>query len=430
MASVRTAENVIEAMRLVAAARIHASRNAALAARPFADRLQLQLGNLVANIRESGTDVAGVAAAARHDAFVVLAQRSLTVDRLAQRALMDKLYLTLLDVSREGGERLGRAAPNSSLQELADAAPPPPPADAAATVTLLVVFSSDRGFCGSYNKDVLSRAVRRIHAIEVSHPSRTVELVLVGKAASTFFAKRYPHLPVRFSTETGPPMAGADTTARVCDAVLSLFISGDLERVEVVYTRFTSLVSNMPSVRTLLPVTPSGLEVPDDEIFQLTSRNGKLFVAPKPENTPSTVGDAAVLERRLSQERPPYYDMSEEASILLLNAMLPMYVHSQLTRMLRDSVAAELSCRMNAMNAAADNCRDISKSLKAKYNRERQTQITQEVRLRSACSVAPLRWYTEVSADMRLLFFSSFLFSLGDYGQFSARVVHEVWLQG
>lgn len=397
MGSVETARKLIDAMRLVAAARIRASTSAALAARPFADRLQAQLGALVANIRDNGTDVAGVAAAARHDAFVVLASGSVTIDRLAQRALMDRLYLTLLDVSprkaaETAGNSLGASAPETAsygdLRGYMEGAgrgdvalPPllPPPATVGVTATLLVVITGDRGFCGSYNKDILARAVARMRAIEASHASRTVELVLVGKSAMTFFSRRYPQVPVRFETETGRPGAASATTARICDSVLSQFIAGELERVEVVYTRFTSLVSNTPAVRTLLPVTPSGIEVADDEIFQLTSRNGKLFVAPRRVDPSPVVAVASSLERRWDAHGPPRYAISEEGSILLLNSMLPMYVHSQLTRMLRDSVAAELSCRMNAMNAATDNCKDISKSLKSRYNKERQMRITAEV---------------------------------------------------
>lgn len=397
MASVRTAEKLIDAMRLVAAARIRAATSAALAARPFADRLQGTLGALVANIRAEGVDVAAIAAAARHDAFVVLASGGVTVDRLAQRALMDQLYLCLLDVSPADAagvagdsmrdDRVPSAMSYAGLRDyVASGAPqdpplppPPPPATADATTTLLVVISGDRGFCGSYNKDVLARAVARMRALQQSHPSRTVELVLVGKSAITFFSRRYPDVHVRFKTEVGQPAAASATTARVCDSVLSQFIAGELERVEVVYTRFTSLVSNTPAVRTLLPVTPSGLEVADDEIFQLTSRNGKLFVAPTRIDTSPGVAVASSRERQWGDEVPPRYAISAEGSILLLNAMLPMYVHSQLTRTLRDSIAAELSCRMNAMNAATDNCRDISKALKSTYDRERQQRITAEV---------------------------------------------------
>jgi F-type H+-transporting ATPase subunit gamma len=276
---------------------------------------------------------------------------------------MDRLYLALLDV-----------------RPAAAAVGPPPPRDPAAAATVLVVVAGDRGFCGPYNKDVLARAAARAAAIRASHPRRSVELVLVGCVAAGFFARTAPGTPVTLAVDAGRPGSVAATVAHVCDAVLSAFIGGGVERVEVIYTRFTSLVSNAVAVRTLLPVTPSGLEVPDDEVFQLTSRDGRLAVAPRAVDRSPRVAVAVGRERRARGDRPPpRYAVSEEGAVLLLNAMLPMYVHSQLTRMLRDAVAAELACRMQAMNAANDNCNDISKSLKDRYNRERQAMITAEV---------------------------------------------------
>lgn len=399
LASVRSAEKLIDAMRLVAAARIRESSRAALAARPFAERLQAQLSSLIKNIQDDGTDVAAVAAAARHDAFAVLSG-PITIDNYAQRALMDRMYLTLLDTSRSYSDSLSaETSPFSSLSSFGSRS-----SDSSTTVTeesfskataadhnfnrpihedststLLVIFTSDRGFCGSYNKDVLARAVQRIRTIERSHKERGVELVLIGKTACNFFARHFPHLPVRFETECGKPSSFSESVAKVCDAVLSEFIVGDLERVEVVYTRFTSLISNAPCIRTLLPLTPSGLEVEDDEIFQLTSKRGKLYVIPAHPYTSPNVAIAAGLERMWHATPPPRYYMSKEESILMLNAILPMYIHSQLSRMMRESVAAELACRMNAMQAATDNCRDIAQSLKSRYHRERQSRITTEV---------------------------------------------------
>lgn len=360
MSSIRTAEKLIDAMRRVAAARIRASAAAALAARPFAEKLQHQLGSLVQNIRADGIDVAQAASRARHDAMAVL-NGDVAIDESAQRALMDQMYIALLAVDEPQPERDTPSLPTSFETKRA------PPQDA--TVTLLTVFTSDRGFCGSYNKDVLTRAVRRIHDLQNSHPQRKVELILLGRTAINFFARNYPHLPVRYAEETGSPASATDTSAKVCDALLSEFIAGGIERVEVVYGRFVSLISNTPSVRTLLPVTPLGLEVHDDEIHDLSTREGKLCTVPVTEPNQPIWSNADV----------PDYALTADDAILLINALLPMYVHSQIVRMLREAIASELACRMTAMQAATDNCRDIARDLKTRYHKERQTQITNEI---------------------------------------------------
>jgi F-type H+-transporting ATPase subunit gamma len=362
---------------------------AALAARPFAERLQAQLAALIRIIQRENIDIAAVAADARHDAFVVLAG-SLTIELAAQKALMDCMYLALLDDARpadldgtRGSRRtdvwtsVGSSTGGMGRPEIQNN--PPPPRYGTASTSLLVVLTSDRGFCGSYNKDVITRAMRRIHDIQHSHRSRRVELVLIGKTAISFFERHYPHIPVRYSAESGRPGDVTESSAKVCDVIFSEFLGGEIERVEVVYTRFASLISNVTSVRTLLPVTPFGLEVPDDEIYQLTSRNGKLYVSPSALDTSPAAAVAAGLDRKWQMDPPPDYLLSAQESILLLNSMLPMYVHSQLSRMVRESIAAELSARMRAMQAATDNCRDISKALKSRYHRERQSKITSEV---------------------------------------------------
>jgi F-type H+-transporting ATPase subunit gamma len=386
MASLTTAEKLIDAMRRVAAARIRASSAAALAARPFAERLQTQLAGLIRFIQKERIDIAAVAADARHEAFAVLSG-PVTIEVAAQKALMDCMYLALLDDSKPfdlfnvPSVDPTVSTPWTSRKSAFDErqSPAPPPRFAAASTTLLVVLTSDRGFCGSYNKDVLSRAIQRIHDIQHSHPSRRVELLLIGRFAVAFFARHYPHIPVRYSAEAGKPTNVTESSAKVCDAILTEFLGGEVERVEVIYTRFASLISNMTSVRTVLPVTPSGLEVPDDEVYQLTSRNGKLFVAPSTFDTSPAAAVAAGMDRKWHMYPPPDYLLSAEESILLLNSMLPMYVHSQLARMVRESIAAELSARMRAMQAATDNCRDMAKTLKSRYHRERQGKITGEV---------------------------------------------------
>merc|ERR1712157_84774 len=63
----------------------------------------------------------------------------------------------------------------------------------------------------------------------------------------------------------------------------------------------------------------------------------------------------------------------------LLNALLPLYMNSQVLRALQESLASELAARMNAMNNASDNAKELKKNLTLLYNRGRQAKITGEI---------------------------------------------------
>jgi ATP synthase F1 gamma subunit len=118
----------------------------------------------------------------------------------------------------------------------------------------------------------------------------------------------------------------------------------------------------------------------DDEIFQLSSHEGKFSLVPYARSPAAARAVAAGYDRLFHTEPPTLYpSLSEEETVLMLQAMLPLYCHSQLARMLRESVAAELASRMAAMAAASDNAADIIDSLQSRYHRIRQARITAEV---------------------------------------------------
>ncbi len=68
----------------------------------------------------------------------------------------------------------------------------------------------------------------------------------------------------------------AAEATNIADELLSLFLSEKVDRIELVYTKFVSLVSSRPVVQTLLPLDTQGLEAADDEIFRLTSREWSI----------------------------------------------------------------------------------------------------------------------------------------------------------
>lgn len=230
------------------------------------------------------------------------------------------------------------------------------------TVGLLVI-SGDRGLCGGYNANVIRRAEQR--AKELTAEGVNYKYILVGRKAIQYFQRREEpmHGKIFNGLEQIPTAAEA---SMIADELLSLFLSESVDRVELVYTRFVSLVSSRPVVQTLLPLDPQGLEASDDEIFRLTSRSGAFQV------------ERQRLESSVKAPLPQ--DMIfEQDPLQILDALLPLYLNNQLLRAMQESAASELAARMTAMNNASDNASDLISSLSLSYNKARQAAITQEI---------------------------------------------------
>ena len=228
-----------------------------------------------------------------------------------------------------------------------------------------MVITGDRGLCGAYNSAAIKKAESRI--AELKAQDIEVELVTIGNKGITYFKKdfRQEVAKVRKMVPCGQAPTAAQA-AEISDELLSSYYAGELDRIELLYTSFISMVSSMPTVRTLIPLLPSGLEMEGDEIFKLTSKDGDIAVEKE---------KVAVAEPK---EFAPDMIFEQEPS-QLLNAILPLYLNGQLLRTLQESVASELAARMSAMQAATDNAKDLQGRLEGEMNRARQAKITQEL---------------------------------------------------
>ena len=195
-------------------------------------------------------------------------------------------------------------------------------------------ITGDRGLCGSYNAAAIKKTEARI--AELNEQGVDVELITVGNKGSTYFKRRTT--PVRKDIPcTQAPTA--EQATELSDELLASYYSGELDRIELIYTQFVSMVSSLPSSRTIIPLSPSGIETEGDEIFKLTSKDGDIAVEKE------SVGVAE------PKEFAPDMIFEQEPS-QLLNAILPLYLNGQLLRTLQESVASELAARMSAMQAA------------------------------------------------------------------------------
>jgi len=225
----------------------------------------------------------------------------------------------------------------------------------------LLVITGDRGLCGAYNSNVIRRAVDR--AKELKSENIDYTYVLVGRKSNQYFQRwQEPIEQLYTGLEQVPTAAEA---SKIADQLLSLFLSEDVDRVELIYTRFVSLVSSRPVIQTLLPLDPQELAPTEDEFFRLITRGGQFQV--ERQKVPTEV-------RNLPQDM-----LFEQDPVQILDALLPLYLNNQLLRALQESAASELAARMTAMNNASDNAKELIGSLSLAYNKARQAAITQEI---------------------------------------------------
>merc|ERR1719247_1172007 len=230
-----------------------------------------------------------------------------------------------------------------------------------ATKVGIVCITGDRGLCGSYNAAAIKKTESRIE--ELKAQGIECELILIGNKGGTYFKKRATPVCKAIACGQSPT---AEQATEIATELLSSYYAGELDRIELLYTTFISMISSMPTARTLIPLLPTGLEMEGDEIFKLTSKEGDIAV----EKEKLPVADA--------KEFAPDMIFEQEPS-QLLNAILPLYLNGQLLRTLQESVASELASRMSAMQAATDNAKDLQKRLSQEMNRARQAKVTQEL---------------------------------------------------
>lgn len=235
---------------------------------------------------------------------------------------------------------------------------------------LLVALTGDRGLCGGYNNFIIKKTEQRYR--ELTAMGIKARLVLVGNKGKQYFSRR-PQYDVARAFSLGATPTTREAQA-VADEIFSDFVSAEVDKVELVYTKFISLINSNPTVQTLLPLTPTGelcdidgncVDAAEDEVFKLTTQQGQLAV-----------------ERETVTIETPELDPSlifEQDPVQILDALLPLYMNSCLLRALQEALASELAARMNAMSNATDNARDLRKSLNTLYNRKRQAKITQEI---------------------------------------------------
>lgn len=199
---------------------------------------------------------------------------------------------------------------------------------------LLVQITADRGLCGAFNASLNRRA--EAFCKEMTGKGLQVAMITVGRKGNDYFRRRQVEIVDRFVNVMNN--VSYDLAGQVVSIATEKFTSGEYDEVYLLYNSFRTAVTQILTLRKLLPVSGEGEEV--------------------------------------KRRREYLYEPSEDE---LLSAILPRYVQVQIYTGLLDSVASEHGARMTAMEAATTNAEEMIYKLTLKANRMRQESITTEL---------------------------------------------------
>jgi F-type H+-transporting ATPase subunit gamma len=264
--SVKNTQQITKAMKMVSAAKLRRAQEAAVAARPYAEKMTELLKNVAARVSSEA-----------HPLLKVREER--------------KIHL--------------------------------------------VLFTSDRGLCGGYNANL----VRAAESFIRKNSDKAIELTLVGRKGADYFRRRRANIADRYINILAIP--ADELAAEIAQKIIARFLNGETDAVYILYSRFRSALSQVPTLEKLLPVA-------------LTQNS----------------------ETEAQQFTEYLYEPGVEQ---LLASLLPRITEVAAQRALLESTASEHGARMTAMDSATSNAAKMIGSLTLQMNRARQASITREL---------------------------------------------------
>jgi len=204
----------------------------------------------------------------------------------------------------------------------------------------VILLTADRGLCGSFNMNLILRGQRFLN--ELKSQGKEVQFYVVGRKGRDFFRRR--------KTEMADVLTGVmnviefDLAVQVARLGLNAFLAGEVQEVYIIYSRFASMIAQVPTLEKLLPITPTA--------------------------APEGEGDEA-------GQSIEY--LTEPSAEEILVDLLPRYLNVRVFSALLETATSEHASRMTAMDNATKNCKDMIENLTLLFNKARQAAITTEL---------------------------------------------------
>jgi F-type H+-transporting ATPase subunit gamma len=199
---------------------------------------------------------------------------------------------------------------------------------------LLIVATADRGLCGGFNTNIVRLAKRQLEAL--ARDGKKIKILCVGRKGRDQLKRLYGGMIIDTIDFVGKKSIGFSDANQIARRVLEMFEAGEFDVATIVYSRFQSVMSQMPTVQQLIPA-------------------------------PVEAEGAA-----------SYYNY-EPGENEILHELLPRNIGIQIFRALLENAAGEMGAKMTAMDSATRNAGDVIDRLTLQYNRQRQAMITKEL---------------------------------------------------
>ncbi|MFL4991249.1 F0F1 ATP synthase subunit gamma [Microvirga sp. RSM25] len=270
IASVKATQKITKAMQMVAAAKLRRAQSAAEAARPYAERMAVVLGNLASGI---------------------------TVGPETPRLL-----------AGTGSDR----------------------------VHLLIVCTAERGLCGAFNSSIARLA--RDHANRLLAEGKTVKIICVGKKGYDILRRQFAEQIIELIDLRSVRQLGFEQGDMIAQKVLARFEAGEFDVATLFYSRFRSVIAQIPTAQQIIPAQLEASAGATDAVYEYEPDEGEI-----------------------------------------LTTLLPRNLTVQIFRALLENAASEQGARMSAMDNATRNAGEMIKKQTMTYNRSRQAMITKEL---------------------------------------------------
>jgi F-type H+-transporting ATPase subunit gamma len=270
IASVKATQKITKAMQMVAAAKLRRAQTAAEAARPYAERMAVVLGNLASGI---------------------------TMGPETPRLL-----------AGTGSDR----------------------------VHLLIVCTAERGLCGAFNSSIARLA--RDHANRLMAEGKTVKIICVGKKGHDILRRQFAQQIIELIDLRSVRQLGFEQGDMIAQKVLARFEAGEFDVATLFYSRFRSVIAQIPTAQQIIPAQIEAGAGSSDAVYDYEPEEGEI-----------------------------------------LATLLPRNLTVQIFRALLENAASEQGARMSAMDNATRNAGEMIKKQTMTYNRSRQAMITKEL---------------------------------------------------